>query len=134
MACKLNICVYAPFTLEADISVDSASGLQALRCTMYRIRQSLFYLYDVSAGIINVMMNLNQFGHLVLICVETSRPGSWFAMAVLGCRSLVLVIIINNPVINKLKIVIRILSWKVRKNDENMMKKYDGNMMKIWGN
>ena len=44
--------------------------------------------------IINAMMNLKQFGPLVLICVETNWPGSSFAMAVLGCRSLVLVIII----------------------------------------
>ena len=35
-------------------------------------------------GIINAMMNLKQFGTLVLICVETNWPGSWFAMAVLG--------------------------------------------------
>ena len=30
VACKLNICVYAPFILGAGISVDSAPGLQAL--------------------------------------------------------------------------------------------------------
>ena len=40
------------------------------------------------------MMNLKQFGHLVLIRVETNWPGSSFAMAILGCRSLVLVIYI----------------------------------------
>ena len=33
---------------------------------------------------------------VVLICVETIWLGSLFAMAVLGCRSLVLVIIIIN--------------------------------------
>ena len=48
VACKLNICVYATLILGADISVDSAPGLQALQCKMYRIRQSLFYLYDAS--------------------------------------------------------------------------------------
>ena len=50
VACKLNICVYAPLILGAGISVDSAPTLQALRCNMYRIRQLLLYLYDVSAG------------------------------------------------------------------------------------
>ena len=30
VACKLNICVYAPLILGAVISVDSAPGLQAL--------------------------------------------------------------------------------------------------------
>ena len=30
VACKLNICVYAPFILGAGISVDSATVLQAL--------------------------------------------------------------------------------------------------------
>ena len=30
VACKLNICVYAPLILGAGISVDSASALQAL--------------------------------------------------------------------------------------------------------
>ena len=53
--------------------------------------------------IINVMMNLKQFVPLVLICVETNWPGSWFAMAILGCRSLVL---INNQVLSKIKIAI----------------------------
>ena len=30
VACKLNICIYASFTLEAGISVDSAPALQVL--------------------------------------------------------------------------------------------------------
>ena len=42
-------------------------------------------------GIIKAMMNLKQFDPLVLICVETKLPGSRFAMAVLGCRSLVII-------------------------------------------
>ena len=41
--------------------------------------------------IINAMMNLKQFGLVVLICLETNWPGSSFARAVLGCRSLLLV-------------------------------------------
>ena len=44
--------------------------------------------------IINAMMNLKQFGLVVLICVENNWPGSRFARAVLGCRSPLLVIII----------------------------------------
>ena len=48
VACTLNICVYAPLILGASVSVDSAPGLQAMLCKIYRIRQSLFYLYDVS--------------------------------------------------------------------------------------
>ena len=54
--------------------------------------------------IINAMMNLEQFGPVVLICVETNWPGSRFTMTVLGCRSLVLV---NNQVLRKIKIVIK---------------------------
>ena len=53
--------------------------------------------------IINAMMNLKQFGPLLLICVETNWPGSSFAMAILGCRSLVLV---NNQVLRKIKIAV----------------------------
>ena len=34
---------------------------------------------------------------MVLICEETNWPGSLFTMAVLGCRSLVLVVIIIQP-------------------------------------
>ena len=50
VACKPNICVCAPLTLGAGISVDYASALQALWYKMYRIRQSLLYLYNFSAG------------------------------------------------------------------------------------
>ena len=48
-------------------------------------------------GITNAMINLKQFGPLVLICVETNWPGSWLAMAVHGCR----LIVINNQVATK---------------------------------
>ena len=44
-------------------------------------------------------------------------PSNRFKMAVLVYRSLVLV---NNQVINKIKIVVRILSQKGHKYDENM--------------
>ena len=74
VACKLNICVYAPLMLWAGISVDSALALQALQCNMYRIRQLLFYFLDL-LGMINAM-NLKQFGPIVLIHVETNWPGS----------------------------------------------------------
>ena len=42
-------------------------------------------------------MSLKQFYtvvYMVLICVETNWSRSWFAMAVLGCRSLVLRVVI----------------------------------------
>ena len=50
VAYKLNICEYAPLIVGTGISVDSAPVLQALCCKLYRIRQSLFYLYNASAG------------------------------------------------------------------------------------
>ena len=75
---------------EADISVYSAPVMQALSCKIYS-HSSIYTMFVL--GIINAMMNLKQFGPLVLNCVETNWPGSWFAMVVLGCRSLVLVII-----------------------------------------
>ena len=59
--------------------------------------------------------------------METDLPSVWFAMAVLGCRSLVLVI--NNQVLNKIKFAVRILSRKGRKYDKDMMKI----CLKIWG-
>ena len=37
--------------------------------------------------IINAITNLKQFGPLVVMCVESSWPGSWFAMAVLDCSN-----------------------------------------------
>ena len=43
---------------------------------------------------INTIMNIKWFSCIVLIWVETQWSGSWFAMAVLGCRSLLLVIIV----------------------------------------
>ena len=39
---------------------------------------------------INAIMNIKQFSLIILIWVETQWPGSWFAMAVLDGRSLVL--------------------------------------------
>ena len=41
---------------------------------------------------------------MVLVCVEADWSGSWFEMAVLGCRSLVLV---NNQVLRKIKIAVK---------------------------
>ena len=55
------------------------------------------HLYNLCVGTINAMMNLEQLIRpYILICVEAKWPGSRIAMAVLGCRSFVLVIIINN--------------------------------------
>ena len=42
---------------------------------------------------VNAMVNLNNYTSMILICVETNWPGSWFEMVVLGCRSFMLVII-----------------------------------------
>jgi len=57
-------------------------------------------------------------------------------MTVLGCMSLLLVIIIiNNQVLNKTKFAVEISSWKGHKYKVNMMKvwsKYDENMIKLW--
>ena len=97
VVCSLNICVYAPLILGTGISVDSAPALQAFWCETYRIMiiQSLFYLYKVSAGHYQCYDKFKTIGPLVLICVEINWPGNWFAMAVLDCRSLVLVLIIG---------------------------------------
>ena len=84
VACNLKTCVYAPLILGASISLDSAPGLQALWYKMYKIRQSPFYLYDVSAGHYQCY---DHFGWLVPICVETNWPSSWLTMAVLGCSN-----------------------------------------------
>ena len=58
--------------------------------------------------------------------METDLPSDWFAMAVLGCRSLVLVIQLIQP------------STKKDKNcGQNFIKNgcnYDKNMIKIWWN
>ena len=65
------------------------------------------------------MMNVKNLSPIVLICIETKWPGSWFAMAVLGFRLLVLD---KNQVLNKIKIVVRISSQKGHKYDKNIMK------------
>ena len=57
---------------------------------MHRISQLLSHLYNLCAGHYQLYGELKQFSPIVLICVETKWPGSVFAMAVLGCRSLVL--------------------------------------------
>ena len=49
--------------------------------------------------------------------METDLPNNRFKMAVLVYRSLALV---NNQVLNKIKIMVRILSQKGHKYDENM--------------
>ena len=52
--------------------------------------QTQSHLYNLCVGTITTMMNLKQFSCIFIICFETKWPGSWFAMAVLGCRSLML--------------------------------------------
>ena len=71
MACKLNICIYAPFILGAGISVDSAPALYCRPCNIKCIEldshSSIYTMFLL--GIINAMMNLKQFGRLVVICI-----------------------------------------------------------------
>ena len=69
VACKLNICVYAPLILEAGISVDSAPALQACDASCIESDTYSFIYTMVLLGIIYAMMNLKQFGPLVVICV-----------------------------------------------------------------
>ena len=78
MACKLNICLFAPLIiLVPGISVDSAPAMQALydlkgiESGSHSLIHTMFVLV-----IINAMMNLKQFSIVVLICVETNWPGS----------------------------------------------------------
>ena len=52
--------------------------------------QTQSHLYNLCVGTITTMMNLKLFSHIFIIFCETRWPGSWFAMAVLGCRSLML--------------------------------------------
>ena len=72
---------------ESGISVDSAPAMQALWSKGIELGSHPQYFvchyqcYD----------EFKAIGPLLLICVETNWAGSWFAMAVLGCRSLVLV-------------------------------------------
>ena len=60
----------------SGISVDSAPAMQALRSKGMELDhhppiRAMFVLV-----IINAMMNLKQFGPLVLVCVETNWAGS----------------------------------------------------------
>ena len=78
MACKLNICLFAPLIiLVSGISVDSLLqqcrpyDLKGIESGSYSSIHTMFVLV-----IINAMMNLKQFGLVVLICVETNWPGS----------------------------------------------------------
>ena len=61
----------------------------SLDLQLAELHSSLYTMFVL--GIINAMMNLKQFDLLGIISIETNWPGSWFAMAVLECRSLVLV-------------------------------------------
>ena len=80
---------------------------------MYRDSQSLSYLYNLCAGHYQLY---DEFKTIYpYSCVETKWPGSRFTMPVLGCRSLALV---NNQVLNKIKIAVRILLRKGHKHDE----------------
>ena len=78
MACKLIICLFAPLIiLVSGISVDSLLqqyrpyDLKGIESGSHSSIHTMFVLV-----IINAMMNLKQFGLVVLICVETNWPGS----------------------------------------------------------
>ena len=60
----------------AGISVDSAPAMQAygVRCIESDSHLTIYTMFVL--GIINAMMNVKQFGLLVLICVETQWPGT----------------------------------------------------------
>ena len=69
VACNLNICVYAPFILGAGISVDSLQHYRPcdVTCIESDDHSSIYTMFLL--GIINAMMNLKQFGPLVVIYV-----------------------------------------------------------------
>ena len=95
------------------ISVVSAPAMQALwsKGTELDSHPPIHTMFVLV--IINAMMNLKQFGPLIVICVEINWPGSWFAMAVLGCRSPMLVIIIINQIIEDLAVYLTYWNlWK----------------------
>ena len=68
----------------AGISVGTAPAMQAMWCIMYRIRQSLTYLYNLASYMLGTVIQC--YGELktincismVLIYVETNWPGNWF--------------------------------------------------------
>ena len=69
---------------------------------MHRISQSLSYLHNFVLDTINSMMNLKQFCPIILICVEIKWPSvnsQWLYLVV---------VIINNQVLNKIKIAVKI--------------------------
>ena len=87
--CAKSICIYAfmhSWSGADRISVGSALCRPCDITWMYRTRHVVT---------VNAMMNLTEFypAAYASICVETNWSGSWFVMAVLGCRSLVPVII-----------------------------------------
>ena len=57
--------------IRADISVDSTPGLQAcdVKCIESDSHSSIYTMFLLN--IINVMMNLNQFGHLLTFKLRT---------------------------------------------------------------
>ena len=58
------------------ISIDSAPAMQAygVRCIESDGHSSIYTMLVLA--IINAMMNVKQFGLLVLICIETQWPGT----------------------------------------------------------
>ena len=77
VACKLNICVYAPLIRGWYLSrlCSSNAGLNYdVKCIESDSHSSIYTMFVLDT--INAMMNLKQIGPLVLICVETNWAGS----------------------------------------------------------
>ena len=70
MACKLNICLYGPLIILVS-GICRPYNLKGIESGSHSLIHTMFVLV-----IINAMMNLKQFGLVVLICVETNWPGS----------------------------------------------------------
>ena len=76
VACKLNTCVYALLILGAvsqQILIQDCRPCD-VKCIESDSHSSIYTMFLL--GIINAMMNLNLFGCLVIICVETNWPSN----------------------------------------------------------
>ena len=72
MACKLNMCVYAPLVIRAVSQL--ALHQQCKPCDVKYIESdSHLAIYTISVlGTMNAMVNLKQFSPIVLTSVETN--------------------------------------------------------------
>ena len=82
-----------------NFSVHSAPATKSMLCKMYSSTE--IFIQSICWAL---SMQWWIYMPLILICVETNWPGGWFKIAVLDCRSLVL--LINNQVLRKIKIAV----------------------------